>query len=166
MTLSENLMMIFSITVSAEVYKWVDEEGVTHFGQKPPTNQNAETVNVSGGAKTGAVKSLDPDTQKAADGMAEALLSEQSSSDELDCGQAVSYGRDGIDSMLQVGRKNYKDGYMSKAEYDKQSGALKKIKSKMSVNDCKRAKGDDKKFYTCLSDGMNHVAHCGKKYGG
>ena len=81
----------------------------------------------------------------------------------MDCSQAVKHGKDGIDTMLQVGRKNYKGGYISKADYDKQAGELKKIKSKMSLADCQRAKGKDKEFYACLSDGMNHVAHCGQK---
>ena len=32
---------------SAEIYKWVDENGVTHYGQKPPTAQTAEAVGVA-----------------------------------------------------------------------------------------------------------------------
>jgi hypothetical protein len=31
-------------TATAQVYKWVDENGVTHYGERPPQNQKAQTV--------------------------------------------------------------------------------------------------------------------------
>jgi len=29
---------------TAQVYKWVDENGVTHYGERPPQNKKAQTV--------------------------------------------------------------------------------------------------------------------------
>jgi hypothetical protein len=39
------MLFFFSLVVSAEIYKWVDEKGVTHFSQFPPNSgQKSETV--------------------------------------------------------------------------------------------------------------------------
>ncbi|MEX2515563.1 MAG: DUF4124 domain-containing protein [Gammaproteobacteria bacterium] len=40
------LLAVLSLSasaVSAEIYKWTDEDGVTHYGQKPPAEQAAES---------------------------------------------------------------------------------------------------------------------------
>lgn len=34
--------MVFAKPLSAEVYRWVDENGVTHFGSKPPPGAHDE----------------------------------------------------------------------------------------------------------------------------
>ena len=80
MKLTALIFMLFCVSGSAfaEVYKWVDEDGVTHFGQKPPAAGKAETVNVAGHRKNTGINKLPKDAQEAADGMAKALLSEQS----------------------------------------------------------------------------------------
>ena len=35
------LTIVFSVSVSAEVYKWVDDEGRVHFGDRPDAGSNA-----------------------------------------------------------------------------------------------------------------------------
>jgi len=42
------------LATSASVYKWTDENGVTHFGDRQPTGLNAEQVNVRSGTSQGA----------------------------------------------------------------------------------------------------------------
>ena len=42
------------LATSASVYKWTDENGVTHFGDRQPTGRNAEQVNVRSGTIQGA----------------------------------------------------------------------------------------------------------------
>lgn len=37
-------LLIFSLTATGAMYKWVDEDGVTQFTQTPPTGQKAETL--------------------------------------------------------------------------------------------------------------------------
>jgi hypothetical protein len=32
------------LPAAAQVYKWVDEKGVTHYGERPPTGQKAQEV--------------------------------------------------------------------------------------------------------------------------
>ena len=41
------------LTAGASVYKWTDDSGVTHFGDRQPTGANAERVNVRTGAASG-----------------------------------------------------------------------------------------------------------------
>jgi hypothetical protein len=36
--------MLVSSPASAQVYKWVDEQGVTHYGERPPQGQKATPV--------------------------------------------------------------------------------------------------------------------------
>ncbi len=38
--------MLLSGPLAAEIYKWVDEEGVTHYGEHPPANASAIYVDV------------------------------------------------------------------------------------------------------------------------
>lgn len=41
------LLALSSSLMAGQVYKWVDAEGVTHFGAQPPQGQPAETLNTA-----------------------------------------------------------------------------------------------------------------------
>ncbi|WP_271409194.1 DUF4124 domain-containing protein [Pseudomonas sp. Q1-7] len=41
------LLVLSTPTVAGQVYKWVDAQGVTHFGAQPPEGQEATSVNTS-----------------------------------------------------------------------------------------------------------------------
>lgn len=43
-----------SMAMSASVYKWTDENGVTHFGDRQPVGASTETVNVRSGTSSAA----------------------------------------------------------------------------------------------------------------
>ena len=46
MIITSSLLLAMSATAMAsQVYKWVDAQGVTHFGAQPPQGQQVETVN-------------------------------------------------------------------------------------------------------------------------
>lgn len=48
MILTASLALALSSTAMAgQVYKWVDAQGVTHFGEQPPQGQQATTVNTA-----------------------------------------------------------------------------------------------------------------------
>ncbi len=61
------LVCAFSIHVSAEVYKWVDESGITHFtDKKPQTTEKVDFVAIEG-KNTNSFKAneaLSPDAEK------------------------------------------------------------------------------------------------------
>lgn len=46
------ILVLSSTMAMAEVYKWVDENGVTHYGSKKPPIVEAEVINVRSGSVT------------------------------------------------------------------------------------------------------------------
>lgn len=38
------LLLLFSFSANAEIYKWVDEHGNAHFTDKPPANKKTEEI--------------------------------------------------------------------------------------------------------------------------
>lgn len=40
------LSLLISFSASAEIFKWVDENGQTHYSQSPPESGEAETIDV------------------------------------------------------------------------------------------------------------------------
>lgn len=41
---SASLLLMLAITASAEVYRWVDEQGVVNYGSRPPAGSKAKQV--------------------------------------------------------------------------------------------------------------------------
>ena len=58
-TLMLTLLMTVApgMAMSASVYKWTDENGITHFGDRQPVGASSETVNVRSGTSSGAATS-------------------------------------------------------------------------------------------------------------
>ncbi|QSP96136.1 DUF4124 domain-containing protein [Marinobacter salinisoli] len=54
LTLATLLAIAPGISMSASVYKWTDENGVTHFGDRQPTGKSAERLNVRAGVPASA----------------------------------------------------------------------------------------------------------------
>lgn len=153
------LLVTFSFESSAEIYKWIDKNGVTHYGRNP----NGEEYQVVA-VKENKTKPIPKEIEELDNSLKDGLLKDHGDSEKVDCKKAVSNSLSGINTMLEVGAKNYRDGYMEKSTYDKQSKALRKIKSEISISDCRNASDQKLGFYKCMSNDYNHVAHCGKKY--
>lgn len=49
---------------TAQVYKWVDENGVTHYGERPPQNRKAQTVETKPMTAPGSSPARPPDWQE------------------------------------------------------------------------------------------------------
>lgn len=49
LTLAVLLVAAPTMTSAASVYKWTDENGVTHFGDRQPTGQQSESVSIRTG---------------------------------------------------------------------------------------------------------------------
>ncbi len=158
------LISLAATAAHAEIYKWVDEDGVTHYGQKPPAGRDSDEVGTVSTAPSQGTRTVPPQVQEAAEGLTAAILSNDDPASTLDCSAAVENARYSIDSMLEVGRKNVKDGYMDKAEYDQTAAALKQVRRSVSVSECNSAKGSVRDFYLCMSNGMNHIVACGEKH--
>ena len=51
-TLAVLLVTAPAISAAASVYKWTDENGVTHFGDRQPNGQQSETVSIKTGKRS------------------------------------------------------------------------------------------------------------------
>ena len=170
------------------VYKWVDENGKTHYGsQPPPAKADAEPLKLQsnngtsggsagasgkGGASARAKQEYNPDgTKKIPKDVAEfgealkdSLAKVDGKQVPLNCASAVDNIHYQADQMLEVGQKNARDGYMKQADFDKTAPKIREAKGKYSVSDCQGASGNKKSFYQCMSSSNNHVMGCDKQF--
>ncbi|KQO24019.1 hypothetical protein ASF11_22520 [Acidovorax sp. Leaf76] len=166
------------------VYKWVDAEGKTHYGAQPPPSKadaeplklqsnNGATKSVSSSSASGkpgqqynadGTKKVPKDVEEFGEDMKKALQKVDGKQVPLNCSAAVGNIHDQADTMLEVGQKNVRDGYMSKAEFDKTAPKIREARGKYSVSDCQSSSGNKKLFYQCMSSSYNHVMGCDKQY--
>jgi hypothetical protein len=79
MIITSSLLLAMSATAMAsQVYKWVDAQGVTHFGAQPPQGQEATSVNTA----TPKPKPAPAETPKAAPTFESIADPEQAAIDE------------------------------------------------------------------------------------
>lgn len=50
------LLCLLPLSAAGEVYKWIDDDGTVHYGQKPPAGQQAETVKPQSSVDTEAAR--------------------------------------------------------------------------------------------------------------
>ena len=55
---------VLAVGAYAAAFKWVDEQGVTHYGEKPPPGQKAQQVQVRPGAPSAAPASKDKESAR------------------------------------------------------------------------------------------------------
>lgn len=157
------------------VYKWVDAEGKTHYGsQPPPSAKSSEALKLSGAStgtegrsRTRAVeynadgtRKIPKDVQELAQGMEEALKKRDGNEVPLNCVAAVKNIQDQSDVMLEMGAKNVRGGYITKADFEAQAAGLRKAKSETNVARCNSSTGRDRALYQCMSNGNNHLLSC------
>ena len=185
------IIAVWSAAVCAQpVYKWVDENGKTHYGsQPPPSKQDAEPLKLqsnngttssggsgssSGKGNTGAkakqeynadgTKKIPKDVEEFGQALKDSLGKVDSQQASLNCATAVDNIRYQADLMLEVGQKNVRDGYMTQAAFDATASKIREAKGKYSVSDCQGSSGNKKSFYQCMSSSKNHVTGCDKQF--
>ena len=185
------VVMVFGTAAHAQpVYKWVDENGKTHYGsQPPPAKQDAEPMKLqsnngtsgsagSAGSKGSAAgkssgateynpdgtKKIPKDVAEFGEALKDSLGKVDSKQAPLNCAAAVDNIKYQADLMLEVGQKNVRDGYMTQAAFDSTAPKIREAKGKYSVSDCQGASGNKKSFYQCMSSSKNHVTGCDKQF--
>lgn len=153
---------------AAEVYKWVDKNGKVHFADRAPAGVKSTELTKSKSELPAIgsepLKQVDPEVQKSMEGMASALLNVKPVEGNFECDKSVANARDGMDTMLQVGRRNVETGYANSAEFEQTRPKLEQVMNSFSIEDCKAATGAKLEFYRCMSNDYNHVMGCGKKF--
>ncbi len=60
------LLAVLAAPAAAQLYKWVDKDGKTHYSDAPPPNQETKQLNVQSGATTNAPAKSSVERDKAA----------------------------------------------------------------------------------------------------
>lgn len=102
--------------------------------------------------------------QRDADEIAQHLLDVHDREVELNCAKAVDNARYGVETMLEVGAKNVKGGYMKAEQFNATAVPLRALLPQLTVADCEAADGSKRAFYQCMSSDYNHVLACGKAH--
>ena len=128
-TLLFALLLLFINLVSAETYRWVNEEGVVTYSQTPPPNANAETVNIKTTPASSAGDSktrLEALRQKMADSAEDRALKKAQKQEQAEIKaenkQNCSTARKNLEQLTALGNRLYKteDGYVRLTEENRQ----------------------------------------------
>lgn len=179
------MVMVCGLSAQAQaVYKWVDANGKTHYGQQPPgahaedaplklqgTNGTSTGAAVSGGSAGAAVqynadgtKKVPKEVAEMAQGLHKSLSTVDGKTEPLQCATAVGNIRSQADTMLEVGQKNVRDGYMTQAAYEGTAAQIREAKGKYSAGDCQSSTGNKRSFYQCMSSSRNHIMGCSSQF--
>lgn len=165
------------------VYKWVDANGKTHYGQHQPSAEDAPlhlqstngTSNGAGGSVGGApgataqrnadgTKKVPKEVADMAEGLRKSLATVDGKQEPLNCSTAVSNIHSQADTMLETGQKNLRDGYMTQAAFDSTAAKIREARGKYSVGDCPSSSGNKRGFYQCMSSSRNHIMGCSEQF--
>lgn len=102
--------------------------------------------------------------QRDAEQIAQQLLKVQDTAPELECAKAVENARYGVETMLEVGEKNVKGGYMKPEQFASAAAPLRALLPQLTVADCEAAKDNKRAFYQCMSSDYNHVMACAQAH--
>ena len=156
------IILVLSSTMTiAEVYKWVDDNGVTHYGSKKPPIVEAEVINVRSGSVT---KVAGSDTREFAESAKKELMKDYGSSTALDCSKAVANSREQLNDMMLNLDKNFRGGFVSDTDFKLTKEKLQKAMRKISTGDCGTSSGENRNFYLCMVNSKNSIMMCGEKH--
>ncbi|MCU7816706.1 MAG: DUF4124 domain-containing protein [Candidatus Thiodiazotropha sp. (ex Rostrolucina anterorostrata)] len=123
------LIVLFSTAASAEIYRWVNEDGVVIFSQTPPPGAKAETVKIRNSSPSSANDSEDRLKklhQRLADseedrGLKKAKQKEQAE-DKARNKQNCNAARKNLEQLTALANRLYKvgDEYLRLTEEDRQ----------------------------------------------
>lgn len=153
-----SIFIIFSSVVNAKIYKWVDENGVTHFGNQPPAQTDTKEIKENTG------NSIQSEKVNTTSSRSERTSNQNGASKEekleaLDCYAAVDNAKSSLKSLRQVGKEKRRRGDMDKEKYEEGVEKLKKASRSISRSDCEKSKGNKRKFYLCMSEGDGEATH-------
>lgn len=168
-------LLAFGAAAHAEIFKWVDKDGNTHYSDQPPPEQKSEEISrvttdkVDSDAQLAAAENQKAMARRAApavstDTAAASVTSATGNARSLDCGKAISNAKDWLDSMRDVGRANVKSGHLNESEYKETLVHIEKLRRRLSVSECSSSSGKVRQFYQCASNINNHVAKCASEH--
>ena len=133
------LLILASASSAAKFYKWVDDQGVTHYGANPPQGTTSSEVNTRANASSDqdrALESLQEKRDKAekerekADQAAEEARREKTEPDAVQQERCEQY-RKNLDILINkptVRQENPETGEMEVIDQDKREAILEKTR--------------------------------------
>lgn len=158
-------LLIFALTLSmpaqAQVYKWVDANGQTHFGNQPPTpEQPVEAVKIRPGYEGTPQprKANDPISDSAIASSTETTSSpdaqeEKPQSEQEMCSEAMRWTSIDISNLKEIAQQRLKDDEITRDQHTQALEALNQADDALSLSDCMGSEGEKREFYDCLSGG-------------
>lgn len=86
MNMLKNIVMLYCVyagSLSAEIYKWVDDQGHVHYGDKPVTNSEEMQVNIENKGNVKISNQREKNRQKLLDAYAEDQARENKEKEKL-----------------------------------------------------------------------------------
>ena len=178
-------MALACAVMAQPVYKWVDAEGRTHYGAQPPdaqpeaaplkltpngsaggggTSATGKGARSSAGYNADGTKKVPKEVREFEAGLEQRLRQVDGKVVPLDCAAAVSNIHSQAETMLEVGQKNQRDGYMTAAHFEATRAKIQKNLAETTPGDCQAATGAKQAFYQCMSSSYNHFLGCAQKH--
>jgi len=162
-------LLLIANVGQAEIYKWVDEDGITHFGAARPADTDSRKMNIhrpNSNIQAKASSSMSSGATHSAAGteIYDLDISEDHPKTAINCRQVVHDATDHIVAALGVSEKNYRGGYISENNYQQSTQELLSIQKKLSVAECDRSSGETRQFYQCTGKNVNNITDCGKQF--
>lgn len=147
------LALIATSTAQAQVYKWVDANGQTHFGNAPSTpEQPVEPINVRLGYE-GAKPDSSAETDSADSIGDDSETPKTAQSQKQMCNEAMRWTRIDIPNLKEIAEQRLKEQKITREQYRESTRALDQVDSSITMTDCVTSKGSSLERYQCLSRG-------------
>lgn len=150
------LLLALSCTLQAQaqIYKWVDANGQPHFGSQPPSSEpDHQPVKLHesnrGDSPRPPLPSLSGDSAAPGD------EDEATRQEGKMCRQAVQRTHEeDIPSLVASGEERLKAGQINRQQHAQALKELEELKPHITLPKCLVSKGEDRKRFECLSQGL------------
>lgn len=141
MILTGSLLLALSTSAMAsQIYKWVDDNGVTHFGAQPPQGQQSTTINTSAPPPTSTPSMPAPTADEQPDPEQEAIdkkVKDQVAQQEAERKQYCESARTNLAQLENNPRVRVEsEGEMRRIGEDERQERITELKKSISEN-CK-----------------------------
>ncbi|WP_339799668.1 DUF4124 domain-containing protein [uncultured Marinobacter sp.] len=122
------ILISLSFSAAAQVYKWTDENGVTHFGSQPPPGQQEEVaIRESSPGSMGAERRVQPDVVRQASRLEKerrekrrAAQMNTSIEDDPEDSWGCQYSKEQVEEyeilLRELGRRGYRQSEKNRLE--------------------------------------------------
>ncbi|MEJ2141887.1 MAG: DUF4124 domain-containing protein [Gammaproteobacteria bacterium] len=153
------IFFVFSSCACAAIYKWVDENGQTHFGSQPPAQSDNKKLKEKTGNTIKAERNTSPSNSRSNDSSQQRSAQSDKKDTYVDCYAAVDNTKASFKALREVGREKYRSGELSYEKYRKGVDNLRKASGSASLSDCNKSTGEKRKFYQCMYKGSGDAGN-------